>query len=120
MKQFNLYRISAFFILVVVTVLMMWVGKQHLVILENKGYEKDGQVLEAFDTVIVKVSQKEELEIYEGDSDYIEPVGPFLNLELEVFPTDGSPSRVIKKKLYLGFTSRVVLSVPQLVAEQEK
>jgi len=119
MKRFNAYRISAFLILVALTVLMMWIGKQHLIVLENKKYESGAQVFAAYDMVIVKISEKEELEIYEDDSDYIEPVGPFLTLELEVFPIDGGESRIVREKLYLGFKSRFVLNVPQFVAELE-
>lgn len=114
MKWFNRWRVAALTVVILGTILMMWLGKQHTLIIENTPCEVGGVELAPFDTVIVKISDKDELEIYEDESDYIEPAGPFYTLEIEIPGERGAPSRFLSKKMYLGFADRVTINVPKL------
>lgn len=117
--KLNPYRIAALTIVVLGTALMMWMGKQHTLIVENTAHEIGGALLPPFEIVLLKISEKDELEIYEDESDYVEPVGPFYTLEVEIPDEDGGPSRFLKKKLYLGFRDRIVVNIPQLAREKQ-
>lgn len=117
MKWLNPYRAAAIIIVIVGTALLMLIGKQHLIVVENTPYEIGGATLESFDTVIVKVSEKEELEIYEDESDYVEPVGPFYTLRIEIPGERGGNSVRFEKKIYLGYADRLTVNIPQLAYE---
>ena len=118
MKWLNPYRASAIALVIVGTAFMMWLGKQHLIILENTPYEADGTAINPFDTVIIKISERDEREIYEDESDYIEVAGPFYTLEIEIPGERGSPGRSFSKKMYMGFIDRMTINIPQLVYEE--
>lgn len=118
MKRLNRYQIAALMLLLLLTVFMMWIGKRHLLIVENVTYRTDDTTLKPFDTVIVKISGRNGLEIYEGDSDYLEPVGPFCMLEIEILEERSAPSRFIRKKMYLGFADQVMLNIPELAHKE--
>ena len=114
MKWLNRWRLAALAFVVLGTVLMMWLGKQHTLIIENTPCEIGGVELPPFDTVIVKISEKDELEIYEDESDYLEVAGPFYTLEIEIPGERGAPSRFLTNKMCLGFADRVTINVPRL------
>ena len=118
MKWFNRWRVAALIVVILGTALMMWLGKQHTLIIENTPCVIGEVELEPFDTVIVKISDKDELEIYEDESDYFEPAGPFYTLEIEIPGERGAPSRFLTKKMYLGFADRVTINVPKLAHEE--
>jgi hypothetical protein len=120
MTWLNRCRAAAIVIVVVATSLMMWIGKQHLLVLENTPCEVEGTTLAPFDTVIVRISEKDELEIYGDESDYIEPVGPYCTLEIEIPGERGKPGRFLSKRLYLGFSDRITINIPKLVREETR
>jgi len=117
MKRLNPYRIAALTFVVVGTMLLMLIGKQHMLIIENKPYKIGDVSIEAFDTVMVKVSKGEDLEIYEDDYDYLNTVGPFFTLAIEIPGENGAEGIKLNKKLYMGYADRMKVNIPQLVHE---
>lgn len=119
MKRLNRYQVTALILLLMITVFMMWIGKRHVLIVENVAYKVGGATLKPLNTVIVKISGGNELEIYEGDSDYLEPIGPFCTLEIEITGEHSESSRFFRKRMYLGFADLVKINIPQLAYEDK-
>jgi predicted ATP-binding protein involved in virulence len=116
MKFLNRARAGALLVVLFGTIGLMFVGKEHILILENTSRESDGKRLEAFDTVVAKISEKEKIEFYEGETDILTAVGPYCTLFVEAQDKAGE-SVELSKRFYLGWSDRVVISIPQFVDE---
>ncbi|MDR3331930.1 MAG: hypothetical protein LBT08_04815 [Synergistaceae bacterium] len=120
MNFFNRYRIVALITVVLGTALLMFIGKQHTVFIDNKAYEMDGERLEPFETVMVRDPDQGEFEIYEDDFDSVTPVGPFYNIAVEIPGGGGNEDVAVNKRIFLGFSDTVRINVPLLVREAGK
>jgi hypothetical protein len=119
MKILNRTQRIALFLLLAGTIALMFVGKEHELWLENVSYDRDGEKLDAFDTVVASISGKgEKLEFYEEESDVIIAVGPYCTLSIEA--QDGTGKNFeCSKRLYLGWNDRISINVPQFVKNLE-
>jgi hypothetical protein len=119
MNFFNRTRIIALLVLFFGTAGLMFIGKEHILILENKPREVNGKRFEAFDTVVAKVSEKEKIEFYEGETDVLTAVGPYCTLFIEARNGTGEDIE-LSKRFYLGWSDSVIVNIPGFIDEMRQ
>jgi hypothetical protein len=104
----------------------MFVGKEHMLILENTPHEAGGKRFEAFGTVVARISEKEKIEFYEGETDTLTAVGPYCTLFIKAqskaqskaeAQNEAGESFERSKRFYLGWSDRVIVNIPQFISE---
>lgn len=119
MPLMNRYRVAALILVLGGTLLLALIGKQHTLILANEAYEAAGTRLDAYETAVVKNPNPDEddLEIYEGESDSLQVVGPFFTVHVEIPAAEGQGALSAAKKLYLGYADTITVNIPQMMHE---
>jgi hypothetical protein len=119
MNFFNRTRVVALLVVFFGTAGLMFIGKEHVLILENTPCEVDGKKLNAFDTVVASIHEKEKIEFYEGETDVLTAVGPYCTLSVEA-QNEAGESVASSKRFYLGWNDRVIVNIPQLIDEMRQ
>ena len=65
----------------------------------------------------VKANDGIDLEIYEGESDSLQVVGPFFTVHVESPAAEGQGALSAAKKLYLGYADTITVNIPQMMHE---
>lgn len=119
-KKRLVIRLILFFLLVVLSFVLFYFGKEHEILFDNKTVDIDGKSYEAIKYVRVTVNgdEKGSLELAAEDRDMVKVRGPKHTIKVEI--VDEDTEKVIKTEervFNFGKTSSLMISVPA-VAEK--
>ncbi|GHS91676.1 hypothetical protein AGMMS49957_18510 [Synergistales bacterium] len=113
-------RVAALVVVLLVSVGLFYIGREHKVFLDNKTIEVDGQSFRALKFVRVTVANKEPVELMPRDRDLSTVIGPSFKLKVEVMDEFGEDvEKTIEKELKPGFDKDMMLSMPLLAADRD-
>lgn len=116
----HLYQLIAVVVVLLIGVIMFVIGKQHILLLDNKTLESNGKTYPAFSIVEVQVNRIESLELGPRDRDRADVRGQ--RHKITVRYTDRSFEEhelVVKFKVPLS-QEMVLISLPALVGGAEE
>lgn len=116
----HLYQLIAVVVVLLIGVIMFVIGKQHILLLDNKTLESNGKTYPAFSIVEVQVNRIESLELGPRDRDRADVRGQ--KHKITVRYTDRSFEEhevVVKFKVPLS-QEMVLISLPALVGGAEE
>lgn len=110
----NMYQIIAIILVAFLALIMFLIGKQHIILLDNKTVEVDGKTYSAFSIVEVKVDKRPFLELAARDRDKEEVMGQKHKITVRYMDKSYEEHTIVKKfKVPLGH-DMVLISVPAL------
>lgn len=111
----NLFQLLMALALVGLGVLMFFIGKQHVVLLDNKTIEADGKTYQAFSIVEVEVDKEGMLELAARDRDKAEVMAQRHTVTVRYTDKAFQEHELVKKFTIPTKYDMVLLSVPALV-----
>jgi hypothetical protein len=112
-------RVAALIVVLLVSVGLFYIGREHKVFLDNKTIEVEGQSFRALKFVRVTVADNPSVELMPRDRDLSKVVGPSFKLKVEVLDEFGEEvEKTIEKELKPGFDKDMMLSMPLLAADR--
>lgn len=116
----TLQRISALCFIVVFSVFLFYIGREHQIFLDNRSMEIEGKNFRALKFVRVSVNGASPIELMPRDRDLAKVVGPSFRIKVEVMDEFGEEvEKVIERELKPGFKKDLMLSMPLLAADRE-
>lgn len=116
----NGYQLIAIGVVLLIGVLMFFVGKQHVILLDNKTLEDNGKTYQALSIVEVQVNKGEPIELGPRDRDKADVMGQKHTITVRY--TDRSFQEYeIVEKITLNLQQQMVLvNIPALAAGADK
>ncbi|MGH0053487.1 MAG: DUF6672 family protein [Sphaerochaetaceae bacterium] len=113
------FRLAAILVILLLSVFLFFIGKQHTVLLDNKTVTVDGQEIRALQLVEVQVNNLDSLELAARDRDMEEVTGQ--RHTVTVIYTDSNwEEYTIERSFKVPLMQEMVLlSIPTLVANPE-
>ena len=116
----TLQRITAVFLVAVLSALLFYFGREHQIFLDNKTIEAEDGNFRALEFVRVSINGASPVELMPRDRDLAKVVGPSFTFKVEVMDKFGDEiEKVVERKLRLGFTKNVMLSMPLLASDRD-
>ncbi|GHT00284.1 hypothetical protein AGMMS50276_25670 [Synergistales bacterium] len=113
-------RVAALVVILIASVGLFYIGREHKVFLDNKTIEMEGQSFRALKFVRVSVAGKDPIELMPRDRDLLAVVGPSFKLKVEVMDEFGEDvEKTIERELKPGFDKDMMLSMPLLAADRD-
>jgi hypothetical protein len=115
-----LQRLAVLCLILLLSVWLFYIGREHQVFLDNKTIEAGGQSFRALAFVRVSVGEKSPVELMPRDRDVTAAVGPRFMVKVEVMDEFGEEvEKVVEKEMTPGFSGNMMLSLPLLAAGRD-
>lgn len=113
-------RSAAIFLLVILSVLMFNIGKQHNILLDNKTIAIEDKEYKALSFVEVQIDKTESIELARRDRDQALVTGQ--SHKIKVIYTDSSFNEIVLERKFKVPLSEemLILSIPSFVANPDK
>ena len=116
-----LQRTVALCLVVIVSALLFYFGREHRIFLDNKTIDDvEGNSYRALKFVRVSVNDSSQIELLPRDRDLVKVAGPSFRFKVEVMDDFGEEvEKVIEREFRLGFDKDVMFSLPLLASDRD-
>lgn len=111
------YRLGAITLLLIIAIIMLFIGRKHIVYVDNKTFENDGASYSAMYKVEVSARNNDNKKLYARERGELVMKGQSTTLHLTITQAKGGSEESIDYKLYVPFgKDAVVINIPALLA----
>ncbi len=111
------YRLGAIALLLIIAIIMLFIGRKHIVYVDNKTFESDGKSYSAMYKVVVSSRNNGNKKLYARERTELVMQGQSTTLHLTVTKTKAGAEESIDYKLHVPFSKdAVVINIPALLA----
>lgn len=111
-----LCRIGIVLVLIIIAVIMIFIGRKHIIYLDNKTLDYDGGSVSALYKIEVSVKNNDTKKLYQRERGEITIMGQNTTLNLVITDKKGGKEREVSYHLHIPFSKdAVVINMPALL-----
>lgn len=111
-----LYRIGIVLVLVIIAVIMIFIGRKHIIYLDNKTLDYDGGTVSALYKIEATVKNNDTKKLYQRERGEVTIMGQHTTLHLVITDKKGGKEREVSYPLHIPFgKDAVVINMPALL-----
>ncbi len=111
------YRLGGILLLIIIAVIMIFIGRKHIIYVDNKTLEYDGGSVNALYKIEVSCGKNDTKKLYQRERGELTILGQSATLNLTVTRTKGGQEEEISYRLHVPFKKdAVVINIPALLA----
>lgn len=111
------YKLCAIALLLIIAIIMLFIGRKHIVYVDNKTFENDGISYSAMYKVEVSARDNDNKKLYARERGELVIKGQSVTLHLTITQTKGGSEESLDYKLRVPFgKDAVVINIPALLA----
>lgn len=111
------YRLGAIALLLIIAIIMLFIGRKHIVYVDNKTFESDGASYSAMYKVEVSARNNDNKKLYARERGELVMKGQSTTLHLTITQAKGGAEESLDYKLKVPFgKDAVVINIPALLA----
>ena len=113
-------RIMVVCLIVILSVLVFYFGREHQVFIDNNTIEIEGSRFRALRSVRVTINNGQPIELMQRERDLVKVVGPTFKFKVEVMDNFGeNVEKTIEGNLRPGFSKNLMLSLPLIASDRD-
>ena len=117
MSRRSKIRLAAFILLIVVSIFLFYIGKEHLVFLDNRDITIDGTIYKASGNLEILLPGHKPIRITKGDFDAVTVSGPVHTLHIKVLDGKKNIVREFDYRLKLRFENQYRIHLPTVISK---